>query len=399
MSHNVEMPSLGESVTEATLLTWLKKEGDRVKVDEPLCELESDKATVDLPSPESGVLHQIKKAGETAHVGEVIARIDPVAADGEPAAKVSAARNEKPSAPAEPKEKAKTPAEAPRATQSEAGKATRKVAPPPGETTPTKEEAPKGPQSQPAAAATAESEPRKLSGAADASVRRVPMSKVRRSIAERLVRAQQTTAMLTTFNEIDMTAVQEVRQRNQEEFKKAHGVSLGLMSFFARASVLALKHHPALNARIEGSDIVYFDHVHLGIAVSTERGLVVPVLRDAESMSFAKIEQEIKRAATAARDGKLSIQELSGGTFTITNGGVFGSLLSTPILNPPQTGILGMHAIQDRPVAIKGEVQIRPMMYIALTYDHRLVDGSDAVSFLVRLKQLLEDPLQMILEI
>jgi 2-oxoglutarate dehydrogenase E2 component (dihydrolipoamide succinyltransferase) len=225
------------------------------------------------------------------------------------------------------------------------------------------------------------------------------MTKIRRSIAERLIRAQQTTAMLTTFNEIDMTAVQELRARHQEGFKKAHGVSLGLMSFFARASVLALKHFPAINAQIEGNDILYFEHVHLGIAVSTERGLVVPVLQHAEAMSFAKIEQEIKRAATAARDGKLSIDDLSGGTFTITNGGVFGSLLSTPILNPPQTGILGMHAIQDRPVAVQGEVKIRPMMYVAITYDHRLVDGSDAVQFLVRLKQLLEDPLQMILEI
>ncbi|MBW8886035.1 MAG: 2-oxo acid dehydrogenase subunit E2, partial [Planctomycetia bacterium] len=189
---------------------------------------------------------------------------------------------------------------------------------------------------------------------------------------KRLVRAKQTTAMLTTFNEVDMTAVQELRARNQEQFKQAHGVSLGLMSFFARASVLALKHFPALNAQIDGGDIVYYDHVHLGIAVSTDRGLVVPVLHNSEGMSFAKIEQEIKRAAAAARDGKLSLQDLGGGTFTITNGGVFGSLLSTPILNPPQCGILGMHAIQDRPIAIKGEVHIRPMMYLALTYDHRL---------------------------
>ncbi len=371
MSHNVEMPSLGESVTEATLLTWLKKEGERVKVDEPLCELESDKATVDLPSPESGVLHQVKKAGETAHVGEVIARIDPVAADGEPAAKPPPAQAEK-----------QHPAVQEETTE-----------PPPASI-----ETPEALSPPRSTAAASKSEPHQASGTVEPGMRRVPMSKIRRSIAERLVRATQTTAMLTTFNEIDMTAVQEVRQRNQEEFKKVHGVSLGLMSFFARACVLALKHHPALNAQIEGDNIVYYDHVHLGIAVSTDRGLVVPILHDAESMSFAKIEQEIKRAATAARGGKLSMQELSGGTFTITNGGVFGSLLSTPILNPPQTGILAMHAIQDRPVAINREVQIRPMMYVALTYDHRLVDGSDAVSFLVRVKQLVEDPLQMILE-
>ncbi len=394
MSHNVEMPSLGESITEATLLTWLKKEGDRVQVDEPLCELESDKATVDLPSPESGVLHQIKKAGETAHVGEVIARIDPIEGDGQSAAKARPAAD-KPSA-ATPK-KAKSAPDAAVPSKAEDAKPAAKLERPRGE--PKKQEKVAEPQHAPTASDSAEVEPRTEASASEAGVRRVAMSKIRRSIAERLVRAKQTTAMLTTFNEVDMTAVQEVRERNQEEFKKAHGVSLGLMSFFARASVLTLKHHPALNAQIEESDIVYYDHVHLGIAVSTDRGLVVPILHNAEAMSFAKIEQEIKRAATAARDGKLSIQDLSGGTFTITNGGVFGSLLSTPILNPPQTGILGMHAIQDRPIAIKGEVEIRPMMYIALTYDHRLVDGSDAVSFLVRLKQLLEDPLQMILEI
>jgi 2-oxoglutarate dehydrogenase E2 component (dihydrolipoamide succinyltransferase) len=225
------------------------------------------------------------------------------------------------------------------------------------------------------------------------------MSKIRRSIAERLVRAQQTMAMLTTFNEIDMTAVQELRHRYREQFQKAYGVSLGLMSFFARATVAALKQFPVLNARLEGDDILYSDAVHLGVAVSTERGLVVPVLRDVQSMSFARVASEIKRSAAAARDGKLSIQELSGGTFTITNGGVFGSLLSTPILHPPQSGILGLHTIQDRPVAVNRQVEIRPMMYVALTYDHRLVDGRDAVSFLVRLKQLLEDPMQMVLEI
>jgi 2-oxoglutarate dehydrogenase E2 component (dihydrolipoamide succinyltransferase) len=214
-----------------------------------------------------------------------------------------------------------------------------------------------------------------------------------------MVRAQQTTAMLTTFNEIDMTAVQELRAGHKDRFEKAHGFSLGLVSFFAWAAAQALKQFPVLNAQLDGHDIVYHDYVHLGIAVSTERGLVVPVLRNVESMSLPGIEAEIKRVAVSARDGKLSIQELSGGTFTITNGGIFGSLLSTPILNPPQTGILGMHVIQDRPVAIQGQVLIRPMMYVALSYDHRLADGQDAVSFLVRLKQVLEDPIQMLLEI
>jgi 2-oxoglutarate dehydrogenase E2 component (dihydrolipoamide succinyltransferase) len=225
------------------------------------------------------------------------------------------------------------------------------------------------------------------------------MSKIRRSIAARMVRAQQTTAMLTTFNEIDMTAVQELRADHQERFKQAHGFSLGLVSFFAWASALALKQCPVLNAQLDGNDIVYNDHVHLGVAVTTERGLVVPVIRNVESLSLPRIEAEIKRVATAARDGKLSIDELSGGTFTITNGGIFGSLLSTPILNPPQTGILGMHAIQDRPMAIQRQVKVRPMMYVALSYDHRLADGQDAVSFLVRIKQVLEDPIQMLLEI
>jgi len=235
-------------------------------------------------------------------------------------------------------------------------------------------------------------------GAAE-GVRRVPMSRIRRSIAERLVRAKQTTAMLTTFNEVDMTAVLELRARHGERFKKVHGVSLGLTSFFARACALALAQFPNINAQIEGGDILYHDRVHLGIAVSTDRGLVVPVLHDVQTMSLARIESEIKRAASAARDGKLTIQDLSGGTFTITNGGVFGSLLSTPILNPPQTGILGLHAIQERPAVVKGQIVARPLMYVALTYDHRLVDGQESVSFLVRIKELVEDPLEMVLEI
>jgi 2-oxoglutarate dehydrogenase E2 component (dihydrolipoamide succinyltransferase) len=214
-----------------------------------------------------------------------------------------------------------------------------------------------------------------------------------------MVQVQQTAAMLTTFNEIDMTAVQDVRKRHQEDFQKAHGVSLGIMSFFARAAVLALKQFPILNASLDGNDIVYHDYVHLGIAVSTDRGLVVPVLRNCQSLSLARIEGEIKRVAAAAREGKLSIEELSGGTFTITNGGIFGSLLSTPILSAPQSGILGMHAIQDRPVGVDGQIVLRPMMYVALTYDHRLIDGRDSVSFLVRLKHLLENPMQMLLEI
>ncbi len=230
-------------------------------------------------------------------------------------------------------------------------------------------------------------------------IKRVPMSKIRVRIAQNLLLAQQTAAILTTFNEIDLTAVSALRTRYKERFQEVYGVGLGFMSFFARAAVLALREFPRVNGRIDGTDVVYHNFVNLGIAVSTERGLIVPVLRNAESMSFARIEAEIKRLAAAARDGKVAIQELSGGTFTITNGGVFGSLLSTPILSPPQSGILGMHAIQKRPVAVADKVEIHPMMYVALSYDHRLVDGRDSVSFLVRIKEYLEDPARLMLEI
>jgi 2-oxoglutarate dehydrogenase E2 component (dihydrolipoamide succinyltransferase) len=233
----------------------------------------------------------------------------------------------------------------------------------------------------------------------EAGVKRVPMSKIRKKIAERLVAAQQTAAILTTFNEVDLSAVMALRAKYKEKFNETHGVGLGLMSFFCRAAVRALREFPRVNAQISGDDLVYFDYVHLGIAVSTERGLAVPVLRNVESMSFAKIESEIKRLAAATRDGKLGIHELSGGTFTITNGGVFGSLLSTPILNPPQSGILGMHTIQKRPVAVGDKVEVHPMMYVALSYDHRVVDGRESVSFLVRMKELLEDPARLMLEI
>jgi 2-oxoglutarate dehydrogenase E2 component (dihydrolipoamide succinyltransferase) len=414
MTSNVEVPSLGESVTEAVLLQWLKQEGEHVEVDEPLCELESDKATVDLPSPTSGVLHQVKQAGETLHVGEVVGRIEEGNGDGaakKPAgdgASQPAKQAAEQTSRSGQENPAKEAAQARHSTQlgEITPKETWKIAPPPQERQPAPVEKKPDVEKTRDVARQTESPAPEVSMATEPAppaavdgVRRVPMSKIRRSIAERLVRAQQTTAMLTTFNEIDMTSVQALRERHQERFKETYGVSLGLMSFFARASVLALKQFPILNARLENNDIVYYDHVHLGVAVSTERGLVVPVLHHVEAMSFAQIERHIKQAAAAARDGKLSIEELSGGTFTITNGGVFGSLLSTPILHPPQTGILGLHTIQERPVAIQRQVEVRPMMYVALTYDHRLVDGKDAVSFLVRLKQLLEEPMQMVLEI
>jgi 2-oxoglutarate dehydrogenase E2 component (dihydrolipoamide succinyltransferase) len=375
--------------------------------------LESDKATVALPAPVSGVLYRSKQAGETAKVGEIIGRIEesataparpapkpaetPAAQKPEPSASKPETAEQapavRPSEPAEKKEESPVPAIQP--STLEEATARGKVAP--------RETAPK-PERQAAAVKTESIRPSptpapSTSGANGEEVRRVPMSKLRRRIAERLVRAKQTTAMLTTFNEVDMSTVQDLRARHKERFMAAHGVGLGLMSFFARATVLALKELPGLNAELDGDDILYHDYVHLGVAVSTERGLVVPVLRNAEQMSFPRIESEIKRTATAARNGRLAIEELSGGTFTITNGGVFGSLLSTPILNPPQTGILGMHTIQERPVARNGQVVIRPMMYVALSYDHRLVDGREAVTFLTRLKQMIEDPMEMILGI
>jgi 2-oxoglutarate dehydrogenase E2 component (dihydrolipoamide succinyltransferase) len=388
MSSNVEVPAVGESITEGTLVRWHKREGDRVRVDEPICELETDKATVDLPAPVAGVLHPMKQPGETVQVGEVIARID------ETAAPASASESPRPAnteiAPSQQAQSApEAPAKEPSPRQPAKAKSAATLEQTPGERA--KHEVSQRAAEKPPALPT--------SSSSTEGTRRVPMSKIRRSIADRMVRAQQTTAMLTTFNEIDMTAVQELRAEHQDRFKKTHGFSLGLVSFFAWASALALKQFPILNAQLDGNEIVYHDHVHLGVAVSTERGLVVPVLRNVQSLSLPRIEAEIKRVAAAAKDGKLSIDELSGGTFTITNGGIFGSLLSTPILNPPQTGILGMHTIQERPVAIQRQVQIRPMMYVALSYDHRLADGQDAVAFLVRIKQVLEDPIQMLLEI
>ncbi|MGD1278419.1 MAG: dihydrolipoyllysine-residue succinyltransferase [Tepidisphaeraceae bacterium] len=363
MATQVQVPALGESVKQAVLLKWHKSDGDSVQADEPLCELETEKANADLPSPATGVLRRLKNEGDTVEVGQTIAEIDPAAV--KPA-----------SAPASAKKAAPAPRSAP--------------PPPPPPMEKKKDVVPVAPPAEPA--------PMPMDF--DASgIHRQPMSKIRKRIAQTLVQAQQTAAILTTFNEVDLTAVVDLRNRYKQRFEETYGVGLGFMSFFARATVLALKEFPRLNAFIEGDDVVYHDFVHLGIAVSTERGLAVPVLRNAEKMSFARIETEVKRLAAATREGKLALEELSGGTFTITNGGIFGSLLSTPILNPPQSGILGMHLIQKRPVVIDDQIQIRSMMYLALSYDHRLVDGRESVSFLVRLKQYLEDPGRLMLEV
>ncbi len=393
MAIKVEIPEMGESVSEVVLLEWLKADGDYVECDEPICVLETDKANVDLPAPAAGILHLFKEVDETLAVGDSIAQIDE---DG--------AREEAAPAPREEAEEAEAPA--PEVAAEDLSPAVRRLVeehqldpaaiPSTGrEGRLIKEDVlghlEKAPPPLPA--------PKVVPAADGEGIRRVPMTKIRQRIAERLVAAQHNAAMLTTFNEIDLSGVMEMRARHKERFAEVHGVSLGLMSFFSRATALALRAFEAVNASIEGTDIVYHDYVNLGIAVSAERGLVVPVLRNAQDMSLAQLESEIKRLARAARDNKLGLDELSGGTFTITNGGVFGSLLSTPILNPPQSGILGMHAIKERPVAVNGQVEIRPMMYVALSYDHRLVDGEQSVSFLVRIKDVLEDPTRLMLEI
>jgi 2-oxoglutarate dehydrogenase E2 component (dihydrolipoamide succinyltransferase) len=403
MSIDVQIPPLGESITQATLIAWKKRDGEHVSTDEPICELETDKANVDLPAQASGILHHLIQEGQTVNVGQTIARIDEIAVPAPP------------QPPPEPQPQPPEPVAAPSAAPAPerlshevrriveehdldprviphtgpAGRLTKQdvqehLAEAP-EPLPIPEAAPPAPLSAPTPAG--------------AGTRREPMSRIRRRVAERLVQAQHTAAILTTFNEIDLSEVLSLRGRYKDRFQEVHGVSLGLMSFFARAVVLAVGQVPSLNAFIEGDDIVYHDYVNLGIAVSTERGLAVPVLHNVQDMSFAQIEGEIKRVSTAVRDGKLGIEDLSGGTFTITNGGVFGSLLSTPILTPPQSGILGMHNIQKRPVVINDKVEIRSMMYVAVSYDHRLVDGKDAITFLVRVKQFLEDPARLMLEI
>jgi len=436
MAIDVVVPPLGESVTQAILLKWHKTDGAQVANEEPLCELETDKANVDIPAPAAGVIRRVKNEGDTVRVGEVIARVDAVGAATSaattPAKTVAAATTAAPTAPATGAAKLDELSPATRRIveenkvdpdlvpgtgrggrltkedvqgyldkQGQSGNGERPAAtvssPPPATPAPTqRHEAP--------ASVTSSTKPASTNLAATLNFdahgeRRVPMSKIRRRIAETLVKAQQTAAILTTFNEVDLQAVSDLRGKYKDRFQEVHGVGLGFMSFFAKAVVMAIKDFPHINAFLEGENIVYHQHVHLGIAVSTDRGLAVPVLKNAQNLSFARIESEIKRLATAVRDGKLGLEELSGGTFTITNGGVFGSLLSTPILLPPQSGILGMHTIQKRPMVINDKIEIRPMMYIALSYDHRIVDGKEAIGFLVRMKQLLEDPARLMLEV
>jgi 2-oxoglutarate dehydrogenase E2 component (dihydrolipoamide succinyltransferase) len=416
----IRVPTLGESVTEATIGKWFKKPGDAVAVDEPLVELETDKVTIEVPAPAAGVLAEIAaKNGETVAVGALLGAINPGAgAAASPGAGAAAPPAEPAKAPPPAAPVAAPPPPPPKVAAADAPLApsVRRIA---GETGVDPAAVPatgkdgrvtKGdmlaaieraalapmPVPQPAAAVQV----RAPSPADDAArEERVRMTRLRQTIARRLKDAQNTAAMLTTFNEVDMAAVMALRSHYKDLFEKKHGVKLGFMGFFVRACVQALKDVPAVNAEIDGSDIVYKNYCHIGIAVGTEKGLVVPVVRDCDRKSLAEIEKEIAEFGRRARDGQLKIEELQGGTFTITNGGVYGSLMSTPILNAPQSGILGMHKIQDRPVAIAGKVEIRPMMYLALSYDHRIVDGREAVTFLVRVKELLEDPSRLVLDL
>jgi 2-oxoglutarate dehydrogenase E2 component (dihydrolipoamide succinyltransferase) len=390
MSVEIRVPRLAESVSEAVLVEWLKPDGAAVATDEPVAVLETDKAAVEIAASTSGALRHGRAIGDKVVVGDVLGRVEAGAAGAEVAAAAAAAAVAAVAAAAPSRRKeprAMRPAPIPGAMRTPAAAP---AAPDPGP----------APAATPAAETVPPIPPEAVPPVPGADEERVvPMSRIRQRIAERLVRSQHTAAILTTFNEIDMSAVMALRARLREEFERRHGVRLGLMSFFARAAVLALDEIPELNAEIRGTDIAYRSRVHMGVAVQTGRGLVVPVVRRADMLTFAEIEREIVRLADRARTGSLSLEELSGGTFTLSNGGVYGSLLSTPILNPPQSGILGMHKIEKRPIALNDQVLIRPMMYVALSYDHRIVDGEQAVRFLIRVKERLEDPERMLLDV
>ncbi len=412
MATEIRVPTLGESVSEATVGTWFKKVGDTVKADEPLVELETDKVTVEVPAPASGVLTEIvAQNGETVGLDALLGQIAEGTAGAAPSAPAAA--------PAKAPESAA--AAAPAAAVSSAAPSSMPPAPAAGKLlsennlsadqvdgSGKRGQVLKGDvlaavakgTSAPVAAPAAVAAPRPVSSEGDAvREERVKMTRLRQTIARRLKDAQNTAAMLTTYNEVDMTAVMELRNRYKDVFEKKHGVKLGFMGFFTKAVTHALKELPAVNAEIDGTDIIYKNYCHVGMAVGTDKGLVVPVIRDADQRSIAGVEKELGRLAKAARDGSLGMADMQGGTFTITNGGVYGSLMSSPILNAPQSGILGMHKIQERPVAIGGQVVIRPMMYLALSYDHRIVDGKEAVTFLVRVKESLEDPERLVLDL
>jgi 2-oxoglutarate dehydrogenase E2 component (dihydrolipoamide succinyltransferase) len=424
MTVEIKVPAMGESVTEATVARWFKKEGEAVARDEPLLELETDKVTVEVPSPADGSLQSISvKEGDTVAVGALLGAIAE-GAKGTPAA--TPAKNPQAAAPKPAAAPAPKPAAAAPAPKAEAPQPVRVAATAPAPVLPSVRRIAAESGIDPAGVAgsgkdgrvtkgdmldaleglAAERAPRPAPAPVHAGPRpratqeeRVPMSRLRKTIALRLKESQNTAAQLTTFNEVDMSHVMALRAEYKESFEKKHGVRLGFMGFFVKACIAALKDLPNVNAEIEGDDVIHKNYYDIGVAVSTERGLVVPVVRDADLLSLAGIESRIHDYGLRARDNKLKLEELQGGTFTITNGGVFGSLMSTPILNSPQSGILGMHKIQPRPVAIDDKVEIRPMMYLALSYDHRLVDGREAVTFLVRVKENLEDPQRLLLDI
>jgi 2-oxoglutarate dehydrogenase E2 component (dihydrolipoamide succinyltransferase) len=392
---DIKVPEVGESVFEAEVGKWHKKDGDRVAKDDLLVELETDKITLELNADAEGVLHIRTKEGETVKIGAVIGTIEE---EGKVAAKEPEKEKEEPKPEkkeAEKKKEEKKPAaeEKPKERPAEKKPEAKPEKPVAAEEKQKKEAA------VPPAVRSEEPAPYRVAPPReDERITRQPMSRIRRRIAERLMAARQQTAMLTSFNEADLSRVIALRKKHGEEFKQRHGVSLGYMSFFVKASAEALKEFPEVNARIDGDDIVYQQFYDIGIAVGAEKGLVVPVIRDADRLNFAAIEQAIRDFVEKIEQNKLDLADLEGGTFTITNGGVYGSLLSTPILNPPQSAILGMHAIQERPVARDGEVVIRPMMYLALSYDHRLIDGREAVNFLKRIKEFVEEPDEMLLE-
>lgn len=391
----MKVPAVGESITEVTLSTWLKKDGDFVKLDEVIAEVESDKATFELPAEATGILRIVAREKETLPIGGLICRIEVM--EGEPTVEEKAeSSTPKAASPAGDKSYAAGhPSPAAAKILSEKGIETKDVkgSGPGGRIT--KEDALKA---QPAAKAEENKAPQGAPAVAfSRNERREKMTSLRKTIARRLVAVKNETAMLTTFNEVDMKPIMDLRAKYKDKFKEKYGVGLGFMSFFTKAVCQALKEWPAVNARIDGDEIVYHDYCDISIAVSTPRGLVVPVVRNAESLTFDQIEAEIARLAARGRDGKLSIEEMTGGTFSITNGGVFGSMLSTPIINPPQSAILGMHNIVERPVVKEGEIVVRPIMYVALSYDHRIIDGRESVSFLYRVKEMLEDPGRLIL--
>ena len=401
--YEMKVPAVGESIGEVTIASWSKKDGDYVAVDEILCELESDKATFELPAEAAGILKIVGKEGDTLSIGAVICTIAQTA--GAPAA-----------APAAPQATG-TPAAAEKAySEKHASPVAAKILAEKGIDPKDvngsgsggkimKDDALKAEKAAPASPAAPAAAPAKPAVAAPAAApagarasRREKMSSLRKTIARRLVAVKNETAMLTTFNEVDMKPVMDLRSKFKDKFKEKHEVGLGFMSFFVKAVTVALKDFPVINAQIDGDELVYNDFADISVAVSTPRGLVVPVIRNAETLSFAAIEKEIVRLAIRARDGKLGLDEMSGGTFTITNGGTFGSMMSTPIINAPQSAILGMHNIVERPVVVDGQIVVRPIMYVALSYDHRTIDGKDSVSFLVRVKQLLEDPMRLLLD-